>query len=135
MKKLKSSATRKLSFFIKAKKIIDFNKLKFKDIRYVPIIDKHKKILELIHLSSIKRNFIDTPFVIIAGGSGKRLLPLTKNIPKPLVKLNNKPIIEHIIDKAINEGFSKFYYLHRLPWKQNKNIWETVIKKKLRSII
>ena len=66
------------------------------------------KILELIHLSSIKRNFIDTPFVIIAGGSGKRLLPLTKNIPKPLVKLNNKPIIEHIIDKAINEGFQNF---------------------------
>ena len=37
--------------------------------------------------------------VIMAGGKGKRLLPLTKKIPKPAIKINNKPMIEIIIKK------------------------------------
>ena len=36
--------------------------------------------------------------VIIAGGKGNRLMPLTKNTPKPLLKIGNKPIIEYNID-------------------------------------
>ena len=44
----------------------------------------------------------------MAGGKGKRLMPLTKKIPKPLLKIMGKPIIEHIIINAKNKGFKKF---------------------------
>ena len=36
--------------------------------------------------------------IILCGGKGKRLLPITKNIPKPLIKINNKEIIYYILE-------------------------------------
>ena len=44
----------------------------------------------------------------MAGGKGTRLYPITKNIPKPLVKCAGKPMIEHIIERAKIEGFNNF---------------------------
>jgi NDP-sugar pyrophosphorylase family protein len=58
--------------------------------------------------NSLFNNKIDNDFIIIAGGFGKRLYPITKNIPKPMVRIKNKPILEHIIINAKNEGFYKF---------------------------
>ena len=46
----------------------------------------------------------------MAGGKGSRLMPLTKNIPKPLLKIKGVPIIEKIILNFIRQGFKKFYY-------------------------
>lgn len=40
----------------------------------------------------------DLTAIILCGGKGKRLYPLTKNIPKPLIKIKNKPILKYIID-------------------------------------
>ena len=45
----------------------------------------------------------------MAGGKGERLMPLTKKIPKPMIRIDGKPIIEHIIEKLSNEGFKQFY--------------------------
>lgn len=45
----------------------------------------------------------------MAGGRGLRMGSLTKEMPKPLLKVKKKPIIKHILDKAINEGFKDFY--------------------------
>lgn len=44
---------------------------------------------------------------ILAAGTGKRMLPLTKNTPKPLLRINNKPMIDHILDLVKFHGFSK----------------------------
>ena len=45
----------------------------------------------------------------MSGGKGKRMLPLTKNIPKSLLKIKGKPIIQHILEKVYNEGFKEIY--------------------------
>ncbi|MDO6351111.1 nucleotidyltransferase family protein [Synechococcus sp. YX-04-1] len=45
--------------------------------------------------------------VIMAGGRGKRLIPLTDTCPKPMLPINGKPILEHLIDRAKADGFSK----------------------------
>jgi len=48
------------------------------------------------------------PLVIFAGGLGTRLSELTKKIPKPLIKIGNKPIIHHIIDHYVYYGVREF---------------------------
>jgi len=47
--------------------------------------------------------------VILAGGEGKRLRPLTKSIPKPLLPVNNKPILQLIIEQLRREGFEDIH--------------------------
>ena len=44
----------------------------------------------------------------MAGGKGTRLQPFTHVLPKPLVPISGKPIIEHIIDKFLSYGINKF---------------------------
>ena len=45
----------------------------------------------------------------MAGGFGKRLLPLTKKTPKPMIKIGNKPIMQHIIENGASVGFNNFF--------------------------
>jgi len=45
----------------------------------------------------------------MAGGLGKRLRPLTENIPKPLIEVGGKPILETILEKFVDQGFQRFY--------------------------
>ena len=76
----------------------------------IPILDKKKRIIKIKILSKYKkRNELFTDVLIMAGGFGKRLLPYTKKIPKPMLKINKKPIIENIILKLLKQGFEKFY--------------------------
>lgn len=83
--------------------------MKENEIQHIPVLNKKKNIsglyinLDLIELA--KRN---TKFVIMAGGIGKRLLPLTKKKPKALIKVFNRPMIEHIIIRAKKFGFINF---------------------------
>ena len=47
--------------------------------------------------------------IIMAGGKGERLRPLTNDVPKPMVKINGKPILEKIILNCQNSGFENFF--------------------------
>ena len=56
--------------------------------------------------------------IILAAGFGKRMLPLTKKIPKPLIKINNKPIIYYILEELRNNSiFTCYINVHYLPEK------------------
>ncbi len=87
--------------------------LDFKEIDSVPIINKKKNIVGLyIKKYTNKYNqFPKTAVVIMAGGFGKRLMPITKKIPKPLIEIKNVPIIEKILLSFINEGFQNFFII------------------------
>lgn len=50
----------------------------------------------------------NTRVVLMAGGLGKRLRPLTKSLPKPMLKISNKPILEHILLNLKEQGFYDF---------------------------
>ena len=50
-------------------------------------------------------------FIIMAGGKGTRLAPFTKVLPKPLLPIDDKPIIQHIIERFLNFGGKKFFHL------------------------
>ena len=58
----------------------------------------------------------------MAGGKGKRLRPLTKNTPKPLIKINDIPLIESLILKFIDQGFNKFIISINYLGKKLKSI-------------
>ena len=78
-------------------------------ILQLPIVDKNKNIQGLYLLSDFfKVNKKKNPFIIMAGGKGLRLRPITNKIPKPMIKINGKPILETIIDKAKKQGFYNF---------------------------
>lgn len=82
-----------------------------KKIYCVPIITKNKNYLGFHNIIEKSQSLLndDCCFVIMAGGKGKRLLPLTKKIPKPLIKIKNKPMIEIIIKKILKDKFKKIY--------------------------
>lgn len=83
----------------------DVDNFKSLGIRLVPMLDKHYRILNIIDLNE-KRAILPIDAVIMAGGRGSRLRPLTDNTPKPLLKVGGKPIIEYNIDRLNKYGIS-----------------------------
>lgn len=81
-----------------------------KNIRHLPVVDSERKILRLEFLHSlVKMKKEDNWVFLFAGGLGERLQPLTNDLPKPLIKVGNKPILEDILNSFQDEGFNKFF--------------------------
>ena len=78
---------------------------------------KDGKVVDYLTWSNIiggkqnKKELDDVSVVIMAGGKGTRMEPFTSVLPKPLIPIHEKPIIEHIIEQFINVGCSNFYSL------------------------
>jgi putative nucleoside diphosphate sugar pyrophosphorylase len=85
-----------------------FEKYRKSDIKILPILNQEGKMVDLIDLEYTKAQ-LPLEAVIMAGGRGKRLSPLTDTVPKPMLRLGDKPIIEHNIDRLISFGIKKIY--------------------------
>ncbi len=95
-------------FEYKNKDYIDFTSYKNKDIKILPLLDKKKNLIDIIDLDKQQAQ-LPLECMIMAGGRGKRLSPLTDNIPKPMLDLGGIPIIERNINRLISFGIKKFY--------------------------
>lgn len=84
--------------------------MKSADLLQVPILDPDKRIvgLETLH-RLLEKNKQDNLVFLMAGGFGKRLQPLTNDIPKPLLHVGAKPILETILEQFIEAGFHNFF--------------------------
>ncbi len=83
--------------------------MKSNKIIHLPVV-KNNKIINFISVNEEREKKIySNPVLILAGGHGKRLLPLTKKIPKPLLKIRGKSVIEHILKKVIDAGFKNIF--------------------------
>ncbi len=81
-----------------------------KSIHQLPVIDEHGKLVGLLtDQDMLVAAEISTPVVLMAGGKGVRLYPLTKDVPKPMLKIGEMPIIEIIIRKLQAQGFRNIY--------------------------
>lgn len=84
-------------------------------INVLPIINEKNKIIdiitweELFEDKKIKYNQIELPVVIMAGGKGTRLDPFTRILPKPLIPIGKKAMIEVIMDEYAKFGMKHFY--------------------------
>ena len=89
--------------------------LRDKKLDLIPVVDKEHIVIDYITWSKLGENGKPTrklenvPVVIMAGGKGERLQPFTKVLPKALVPVHEKPIIEHIIQRFLDNGCNDFY--------------------------
>jgi len=77
----------------------------------IPVVDEKQRVIGLHvwdEITALPPR--SNRMVIMAGGKGTRLRPLTENFPKPLVAVAGKPMLEHIIERAKHEGFTDFVF-------------------------
>lgn len=83
--------------------VIEIRRQKEMKMKLVPILDEERHIIDIINLEKYKTRLpIDA--VLMAGGKGERLRPLTEKTPKPLLTVGDKAIIDHNIDRLISYG-------------------------------
>lgn len=92
--------------YMRVEKIGDVKEIKRqKELKMtlVPVLDRENHIVDVINLERFKTRLpIDA--VLMAGGKGERLRPLTEKTPKPLLPVGDKAIIDHNIDRLISYG-------------------------------
>ena len=83
--------------------VIEIRHQKEMKMKLVPILDENKHIIDIINLEKFKTR-LPVDAVLMAGGKGERLRPLTEKTPKPLLPVGDKAIIDHNIDHLISYG-------------------------------
>ncbi len=92
-------------------------RMKTRQILQMPVIDGARRVQGLHRWADIlapqKR---DNNVILMAGGFGKRMMPHTKDCPKPMLRVAGKPILQHTLERVRDDGFRNFIFtLHYLP--------------------
>lgn len=90
------------------------------DFRIVPVVDENHRVVNVINFRKI-RSYLPIDAVIMAGGRGQRLQPLTDKVPKPLLKVGNKAIMEHNLDRLALFGIDDFWVSVKYLGEQIEN--------------
>lgn len=84
--------------------------MRHETLHQIPALDEQGRVARLFLLEElIKPMTRPNRVVIMAGGEGKRLRPLTQSCPKPMLKVGGKPLLEIILERCIDAGFQYFY--------------------------
>ncbi|NKB43002.1 MAG: NTP transferase domain-containing protein [Alphaproteobacteria bacterium] len=79
-------------------------------IGHLPLVDNAGRIVDLKvlkHLDPKPEN--GNPVVLMVGGQGTRLQPLTNDVPKPMLEIGGRPILETIVERFVSQGFNEIY--------------------------
>lgn len=103
-------------------------------IHHIPVVDAESRPVDIYLLDDVHSKVkYNNTVVIMAGGFGKRLMPHTKDCPKPMLPINGTPMLEHILVRAIEQGFSNFiisvFYLPHVikDYFKNGEAWNVKI--------
>ena len=142
---IKKACNRKFKYFRKPYSLKEIRKIIFSNqnnIEILPILDKNDKVIKVYSKDNLglklkkNSNLKNLKVLILAGGKGTRLQPATTILPKPLMPIGNKSIIETIINQFSNQGILNFYislfykkqfiksYFQDLNLKLNINFFE-----------
>jgi dTDP-glucose pyrophosphorylase len=80
-------------------------------IRHLPEVDAEGRVIDIFFLDGPERyEPLPNAAVLMAGGRGERLHPLTSNKPKPMLAIGGKPVLERALEHLIDQGFRRFYF-------------------------
>ncbi len=74
------------------------------NINHLPVVDRENRVVEFLLRRDVAEGAHDLSAVIMAGGFGKRLLPLTEKVPKPMLPIGDRPLLELIIQRLRRSG-------------------------------
>lgn len=80
-------------------------------LRQIPLLDEARRLVGLAHIRDLtkpieaRKNWV----VLMAGGLGQRLMPLTEQTPKPLLTIGDKPLLQTILESFVEQNFRRFY--------------------------
>ena len=96
--------------FIRKEKysIDEIKKLRNDNYKLIPVLDKNNVVINIINFK-LFLSYLPIDVVVMAGGLGSRLKPLTDKTPKPLLKIGDKTIIDYNIDRLISFGIDNFW--------------------------
>lgn len=84
--------------------------MKNKRIHQVPLLDDDGRVVGLVTIDDlIKEQNLDNWAVVMAGGPGKRLRPITNDVPKPLLDVGDRPLLETIVEELHLAGFRRIF--------------------------
>ena len=92
-------------------------KLREQHFKVLPVLDSDKRIINVINFR-YQKSYLPLDALVMAGGRGSRLRPMTDTVPKPLLKVGNKAIIDHNIDRLRSYGIDDFHISVRFLGKQ-----------------
>jgi dTDP-glucose pyrophosphorylase len=79
-------------------------------IRHLPEVDADGRVIDIFFLDGPERyEPLPNAAVLMAGGRGERLRPLTEDRPKPMLSIGGKPVLERALEHLIDQGFRRFY--------------------------
>ena len=80
-------------------------------VQHLPIVDRNRRLVGLHRLRGFAAASQHSNLVVVmAGGEGLRLRPYTESCPKPMLPLDGRPILEHILEGVISQGFSRIVF-------------------------
>ena len=80
-------------------------------LHQIPMLDSQGRVVRLYLLEELlQQKTLPNAVVIMAGGEGKRLRPLTKNCPKPMLPVQGKPMLEILLERCKAAGLGQFYF-------------------------
>lgn len=94
----------------KADYVAKIRELRSLGIKLIPRVDTEGRILEIIDLAETT-NLLPVTAILMAGGKGERLRPLTLDTPKPLLKVGDKAIIDHNVEALLKCGVKEIYVM------------------------
>ena len=97
---------RNFSYLTNLEEVAKLKEFRGRNIFLVPILDEDKHVIDIIDLKA-QKSALPVDAVLMAGGKGERLRPLTLTTPKPLLKVGDKAIIDRNIDSLIDYGVTR----------------------------
>ena len=99
------------------------------NIRQIPIINEKKQVINLFTIDKLNLSKkINNKIIFMVGGKGRRLMPLTRLTPKPMLKIKGIPILERLVKKAKIEGFYNIIFITNHLDKVIKNYFKSGAK-------
>lgn len=84
--------------------------MKSKKLKQLPIVNQQNQIVDILFIDHLETPTNKNQVILMLGGLGTRLRPLTNDIPKPMLKVGNKPIVETIVEGFKQNGYTNFIF-------------------------